>query len=186
MHPQRLPGRGEAKETLSSRSLRPRAAVWARPPSRRCCSPQVEANYRPRRPAAGPGAKARRCMPGVVVRRHCACAPLSTPPRPSRLSFCPRRPLRPASRCRHVAPRALPPRGALVPFLLARRGGACGGTRKRRREAVSLATPQESGGPVPSACASVLGAAAAAPGGAGSGRDGPEPGLAAAGRRPRP
>lgn len=81
---------------------------------------------------------------------------------------------------------ALPPRGAPAPFLLARRGGACGGTRKWRSEAVSLATPQESGGPVPSACASALGAAVAAPRGAGSGRDGPEPGLAAAGRRPRP
>lgn len=174
------------KESLASHSPRPRAASLPAAPAWPLPLSSGTANYGSRRGGTCPPPSAEPVPRALVHARSCS-------PAPARRSA----PALPAPPFVHVAlspgvlppscgQRALPPRGAPVPFLLAWRGGACGGTRKWWSEAVSLATQQESGGPVPSACASALGAAAAAPRGAGSGRDGPEPGLAAAGSRPRP
>lgn len=96
--------------------------------------------HAPRQPVLCMGAARRaRCTPGIEV-LTAAHAPRTAHVRPS---YCPRRPAAPGVPSRSRAPLRPPVRR----LRLAERGGACGGTRKRRLEAVSLATLKESAGP---------------------------------------
>lgn len=122
--------------------------------------------HAPRQPVLCMGAARRaRCTPGIEV-LTAAHAPRTAHVRPS---FCPRRPAAPGVPSRSRAPLRPPVRR----LRLAERGGACGGTRKRRLEAVSLATLKESAGPGFSP-----GTALASPGAASCGGRVPEPGRA--------